>query len=77
VSIDALHMDEKGDAKIETIEHITDEVNKIKAEVTKKNTSYNEYVPVHSMDENETLILANAGRKSSAQNIKNNIQTYP
>jgi hypothetical protein len=77
MTIDTLHMDEKGDAKIETIEHITDEVNKIKAEINHKKTTHGEYIPVSSGDESETLERANTGRKSSAQNIKNNIQQYP
>ena len=44
--------------------------------VVKKNKK-GEYIPWHSTDESDTLELANAGRKSSAQNIKDNIQKYP
>lgn len=78
VKINSIHSNEIFEENVEEIEHIKDEVDAIKKEVlSSKKNKKGEYIPLHSTDESDTLELANEGRRSSAKNIKDNIQKYP
>lgn len=78
VKINTIHTNEIFEENVEEIEHIKDEVDAIKKEVL--SCFHLLYVRVYIRlfySFYYSLELANAGRKSSAQNIKDNIQKYP
>ncbi len=78
VKINTIQSNEMFEEDVDDFEHIKDEVDAIKKDIlSSKKNKKGEYRPLHITDESDTLELANAGRKSSAQNIKDNILRYP
>lgn len=79
VKINTIHTNEIFEENVEEIEHIKDEVDAIKKEVLSRKKKQARWNKIEKVFDRKTrkLELANAGRKSSAQNIKDNIQKYP
>ena len=78
IVINTIKDTEKSEEEINAIEQTREEEEKFKNDIlNKKIQKKEEYAPWQYNSERDTLELANAGRKSSAQNIKDNIQKYP